>query len=153
MSAPAGDQVRDDLEGGLTTLANWVVRHDVQTEVSRRARCPVPTSHVWVVNRIAATGPCRPSELADYFGVDNSTMTPKLRRLLLEGLVYRQEDPADRRAVLLAVSPGGTRLLARLRRARAEMLEEKLRGLPPDRRAALATSLQELAGLLQGEDG
>ncbi len=80
-------------------------------------------------------------------------MTPKLRRLLLEGLVYRQEDPADRRAVLLAVSPGGTRLLARLRRARAEMLEEKLHGLPPDRRAALAASLQELAGLLQGGDG
>ncbi len=153
MSTPAGDRVRDDLEGGLTTLANWVVRHDVQMEVSRRARCPVPTSHVWVVNRIAATGPCRPSELAEYFGVDNSTMTPKLRRLLLEGLVYRQEDPADRRAVLLAVSPGGARLLARLRRARAEMLEEKMHGLSPDRRVALAASLQQLAGLLRDEDG
>ncbi len=79
-------------------------------------------------------------------------MTPKLRRLLLEGLVYRQEDPVDRRAVLLAVSPGGTRLLARLRRARAEMLDERMHGLSPERRAALAASLQELAGLLQGED-
>lgn len=124
------------------------MRHDVQAEVSRRARCPVPISHAWVMARIAATGPCRPTELAEFFGVDNSTMTPKLRRLLLEGLIHRQEDPADRRAAQLAVSPAGTRLLARLRKVRARVLEERMHGLSAERRALVAAAIQELAAVL-----
>ncbi len=136
------------LEDSLTVVANWIVRHDVQTEVARRASCPVPASHGWLLARIATCGPCRPSDLADFFGVDNSTITPKLQRLEAEDLVRRHADPEDRRAVLVASTAAGSRLLAKLRRARAELLTERMGSLPGPRRAAVATALADLASVL-----
>lgn len=140
------------LEEALTVVANWTVRHDVQAEVSRRARCPVPESHGWLLGRISTCGPCHPSDLAEFYGVDNSTVTPKLQRLEAEGLIRREADPEDRRAVLLAATPAGHRLLSKLRRARAELLAERMRPLPEASRLAVARALADLASVLF-EDG
>ncbi|MHB1501693.1 MAG: MarR family winged helix-turn-helix transcriptional regulator [Candidatus Dormibacteria bacterium] len=114
----------------------------------RRARCSLPLSHIWLLVRIAGTGPCHPSDLATFSGVDNSTITPKLQRLEAEDLLVRCPDPADRRAVLVHITTAGTRLLKRIRRARAQLVVEAMAELPLGRRNALEEALSELAAVL-----
>jgi len=136
------------LADSLTAIVGWASRNDVQTEVMRRASCSLPISHIWLLVRIAACGPCHPSDLAAYSGVDNSTITPKLQRLEAEDLLLRRSDPADRRAVLVHITPAGTRLLRRIRSARAQLVVEAVADLAPERRGALEAALSELAGAL-----
>ncbi len=137
-----------DLEDSLTAIVGWASRNDVQAEVMRRASCSLPLSHVWLLVRVAATGPCHPSDLASFSGVDNSTITPKLQRLEAEDLLVRCPDPADRRAALVHISPSGTRLLKRIRRARAQIVTEAMADLPPSRRQLLEDAVGELATVL-----
>jgi len=137
------------LEDSLTYLVRWATRHDVQTAVMRDAQSSLPLSHVWLLVRIASCGPCHPSDLATSFGVDNSTITPKLQRLEVEELVKRQPDPQDRRAALVEVTPSGLRLLRRLRRARAAILEDRLAAMAPSKRQAIVAALSDLAAVLE----
>jgi DNA-binding MarR family transcriptional regulator len=63
-----------------------------------------------LLGRITDTGPVRLSELADWQEVDRSTMTTQVRRLEALGLVEREADPRDGRAVLVrATRAGATR--------------------------------------------
>lgn len=144
-----GPTAGSGLEDSVTTLVRWATRHDVQTAVMRRAQSSLPLSHVWLLARIASCGPCHPSDLAASFGVDNSTITPKLQRLESEELVKRRPDPTDRRAALVETTPSGIRLLGRLRRARAAILEERLAALPQPRRLDVVTALSDLASILE----
>jgi DNA-binding MarR family transcriptional regulator len=113
------------------------------------ARCDLPLSHVWLLTRIVNCGPCHPSELASHLGVDNSTITPKLQRLEAEKLVVREPDLSDRRAALVRATPTAVRLLHKLRRTRASILEERLIPVPGDRRGEIVSALAELARLLE----
>jgi len=142
-----------ELADSLTAIVGWASRNDVQTEVMRRAHCSLPISHIWLLVRIANSGPCHPSDLAIFSSVDNSTITPKLQRLEAEDLLGRRSDPADRRASLVQITPAGNRLLKRIRRARAQLVVEAMAGLTPERRTALERALGELARVLGDAGG
>lgn len=71
-------------------------------------------------------GPCRASELCTYFGVDKSAVSRQLRLLEELGMVTRQADPADGRAQLLALTPGGRRRLTKAREARRRQMRHQL---------------------------
>lgn len=144
----AADPPPSELADSLTAIVGWASRNDIQTEVMRRAHCSLPISNIWLLVRIASSGPCHPSNLAAFSGVDNSTITPKLQRLEAEDLLERRPDPADRRAALVHITAAGTRLLKRIRRARAQLVVEAMEGLPPGRRDALENALSELAAVL-----
>jgi DNA-binding MarR family transcriptional regulator len=137
------------LDDSLNAILHWANRHEVQAQVMRRANCTLPLSNVWLLGRIQHSGPCHPSDLASFHGVDNSTITPKLQRLEADGLAIRRPDPDDRRAVLVEATSAGCRLLRRLRRARAGIVEEGLAALPPERRQLILEALGDLAGLLE----
>lgn len=148
--ATATGSLRMPLDESLTAILNWANRHEVQTQVMQRASCTLPLSNVWLLVRIQRSGPCHPSDLATFHGVDNSTITPKLHRLEADGLAIRRPDPDDRRAVLVEATSAGCRLLKRLRRARAAIVEEALAVLSPERRQRILEALGDLAGLLEG---
>lgn len=155
MSASRGDAVPSaaDLAEPLNRLVSWMARRDVQEQVLRQAGCPVPLSHTWLLGRIGACGRCHPSQLAELAGVDNSTVTPKLHRLEAEGLIRRETDPHDRRAVLLAVTAAGDQMIRGLRLARATMVWTRLQALSPERRLSVVTALLDLSNLLEEEVG
>jgi DNA-binding MarR family transcriptional regulator len=66
-----------------------------------------------------------------------------------DGLVERESDPADARAVLVCITPRGHDRLQARRQARTARLEERLRALDPDERAALAAALPVLDKLTE----
>ncbi|MGH7611427.1 MAG: MarR family winged helix-turn-helix transcriptional regulator [Candidatus Dormibacteria bacterium] len=134
-----------ELERAITVIVRWSNGREVQMETMRRARCELPVGAMAMLGRIAATGPVHPSELAAYYGVDNSTITPQLQRLERAGLISREQDPRDRRAALLHVTREGTRLRKRLHQARRAMLEELLGRWSADDRQAVSHACSRLA--------
>jgi DNA-binding MarR family transcriptional regulator len=93
------------------------------------------------------SGPSRLTELAVTEGVSQPSMTALVGRLADQGLVQRRADPADRRAVLIALTPAGADLLDRRREDRAARLAGPLDGLDDDDVRAITAALPALARL------
>jgi DNA-binding MarR family transcriptional regulator len=92
-------------------------------------------------------GPVRLTELAVTEGITQPSMTTLVARLAGQGLVEREGDPTDGRAVLIALTPAGAGLLDRRRTARAERLAGPLSQLADDDVRQIADALPALARL------
>jgi DNA-binding MarR family transcriptional regulator len=98
--------------------------------------------------RLQDEGPHRIGDLALAERVAQPTMTTLVSRLERAGFVERRDDPADRRAVLVAVTDAGRREVRRLREARTRVLAERLERLSPADRSTLAAALPVLDALI-----
>jgi DNA-binding MarR family transcriptional regulator len=96
-------------------------------------------------------GPLTPSELAARERIQRPTATRVIARLEAAGLVDRARDPQDGRSCLVALTPGGRELLARIRGRKDAYLSRRLRELDPDERAALDRAAAILERLLEGD--
>lgn len=82
-------------------------------------------------------GAIRVSDLARAEQVRTPTITPIIAALERDGLVTREADASDARAVVLRATPKGKRLLAEGRSRRVRHLAGELRGLTAAERNAL----------------
>lgn len=85
--------------------------------------------------------PMRISELADACGVDVSTMSRLVDRMLARGLIEREQCADDRRASLIQASAQGREVQRTLRAWRAEALKELLGKWTRDEREQFAELL------------
>jgi MarR family transcriptional regulator for hemolysin len=70
---------------------------------------------VWAILSGLELGPCRSQhELAGVLHIEGPTLTRQLDRLEAEGLIRRQRDPGDRRAVRVETTVAGRQLYERL---------------------------------------
>jgi DNA-binding MarR family transcriptional regulator len=97
--------------------------------------------------RLQAEGPARITGLATAEGVSQPSMTALAARLSAQGLVRRQQDPADGRAVVLSLTDAGADLLARRRADRTARLAPYLAGLSPHDQRRIAEALPALDAL------
>ncbi|MEU1421763.1 MarR family transcriptional regulator [Kitasatospora sp. NPDC005751] len=94
-----------------------------------------------LLDRLERHGPANVKALADALGVDSSTVTRQVAPLVAAGLVGRVQDPADRRAVRLALSPIGARRLAEVRAGRAELARRLVADWAPEEQRAFCALL------------
>jgi DNA-binding MarR family transcriptional regulator len=92
-------------------------------------------------------GACRITELAALQGVAQPSMTALVGSLEQAGLVRRDPDPSDRRAVLVSLTPSGRDYLAARRRGGAERLSTLIDRLSPADAAALRAAVPALLRL------
>ncbi|MFE9576626.1 MarR family winged helix-turn-helix transcriptional regulator [Nocardia sp. NPDC006044] len=90
-----------------------------------------------------------PSVLADTLMLSRAGMTGRLDRLESAGLVRRIADPADRRAVRVALSEDGRKLIDRVVTAHAENETRMLAVLSPGDRGELDRIVRVLLGSLE----
>jgi DNA-binding MarR family transcriptional regulator len=90
-------------------------------------------------------GPMRLSTMARVLGLDASTVSRHVRQLEDRGLLERTEDPEDRRASRVAVSPHGAECLAHSIEVRRRLIGEALEGWPEDDRETLRLLLHKVA--------
>jgi DNA-binding MarR family transcriptional regulator len=84
---------------------------------------------------VCAAGSLRLSAIADELRIAPRSATEVVDALQERGLVTREPDPADRRAISVVPTSEGRRVSAHLDRARTAQAEEMLAGLgPADRR-------------------
>ena len=89
---------------------------------------------------IANRGSTNFTKLASALGVTPSNVTGIVDRLVEQGLVSRQENPEDRRMLMLRVTDKGEAIIANLRERRASHISEILTHL----------SLEELNSVFKG---
>jgi DNA-binding MarR family transcriptional regulator len=101
-----------------------------------------------VLSALRRSGPpyqLSPGRLVTETMVTSGTMTNRVDRLTERGLVSREADPADRRGVLVTLTPAGRRAVDG---ALDELLEQEralLASLPSESADALADALRVLA--------
>src|SRR4051794_11003248 len=94
-------------------------------------------------------GPLTPSELAVRERIQRPTATRVIARLEETGLVDRTQDPVDRRSFVVALTPAGRDLLARVRTRKDAYLARRLRDLDADERATLDRAAAILERVLE----
>jgi DNA-binding MarR family transcriptional regulator len=92
-------------------------------------------------------GPCSLGALAAAEQVRPPTMTRLVTALEADGLVTRQPDPHDGRAILIAPTAAGIQLLEAGRDRRVAALIGQLETLPGEERAVLARAVEILESL------
>ncbi|MBT9255353.1 MarR family transcriptional regulator [Phycicoccus sp. MAQZ13P-2] len=87
----------------------------------------------------------RLSALAERLGVGPSSALRTVDRLLAAGLVTRQEDARDRRAVVLALTERGREVVDTVTDRRRAAIAEVVRRMPAERRTGLVAALTAFA--------
>jgi len=100
-----------------------------------------------VLNAIARQGPVGVGDLATAENLNPTMLSRVVGKLESAGLISRTPDPDDRRVTLVASTPAGRRLKARIQQRRTAALAELLTLLSPEQDAALAVALPALEAL------
>ena len=98
-----------------------------------------------VVYLLSVSGELHMSELVTRLGVSLSTVSGLVDRVVDHGLATRREDPADRRQVLVGLTPAGTEFIDRFRELNARQVRDLLGRLDDDELDDVRRALAALA--------
>jgi DNA-binding MarR family transcriptional regulator len=93
---------------------------------------------------LAATGPQRPTALADALGVHPSTVTRLCDRLVAKRLINRESSAANRREVLVQLTAAGRRLVDTVTERRRQEIAEIVARVPARQRTTMVRALRAL---------
>lgn len=110
-------------------------------------------SEAATIGELLHEGPQRPTALARRAGITSASMTGQLDRLELAGLVVRQNDPGDRRSVLVVLTDNGRSVITALFALFAEDVTAGVVGAHPDHIAELTRVLGVVASALHARAG
>ena len=105
-------------------------------------------TQVKVLLHLGSHGKMTMGEIASALAISMPAASELVDRLVDAGHLARTTDPADRRRVLIAATPGSQRIAAQLRELRRAQLRHALAQLTPEERPVFIRSLRALvAGL------
>jgi DNA-binding MarR family transcriptional regulator len=145
-----GGKEAPSLEASLIATVAPVMRHLVAHARRRKTWSELTYQQYNVLRMIDTMGPQPQAEVARRLMVTAPVVTRLASTLADAGLVERKPDARDRRAVLLALTATGRRRARAMRRDLLAAARELLEPLPEERRAAVASALEELQVLLPG---
>lgn len=128
MSTP--ESPRDEDLRRIESEVGSLIRR-VKRVMGERAREVHPDLHPMtyvILAHLAAHGPMRGADLSDAFDMDKGGVSRQVQALVDLGLVERQPDPEDRRAVLLDASEEGRTRLTAMNRSRSDRFDRRLAG-------------------------
>ena len=96
-----------------------------------------------LLDRVAALPGCHVREIADGLGLTAPTVSVAIRRLEKAGMLERQADPKDKRAVQIVLTREGQALHERAWAFRLEKMRQLLSGLTPEETAQLLALLEK----------
>ncbi|MET7395750.1 MarR family transcriptional regulator [Dactylosporangium sp. NPDC005572] len=102
-----------------------------------------------VLHTLSTRGPKRLTELTATEQVTQSAITQIVTKLEREGLVRREPDPTDGRAILVHPTPAGTAVIDGRRDERIRRLTALAERLTPAEQEAIAAALPALAHLVE----
>ncbi len=133
-----------DLIEQIIELQRKVDRARRQYELDVWMDLPLTIAQLKSLFFISNQGSTNLGGLAAALGVTSTNTTGIIDRLVKQGLVSREENPENRRMLLLRVTGKGEELVARLRERRRGYLSEVLGRMTRDELSILAQSLTTL---------
>jgi DNA-binding MarR family transcriptional regulator len=96
------------------------------------------------LNAIVIFEPCLMGELAEFIGVDRTTMTRTVDQLVAGGLAERRTPASDRRQVELSATEAGRKIILRARPIVFELNQRVLEGVPAHVQRAVIRAEQRM---------
>jgi DNA-binding MarR family transcriptional regulator len=121
---------RADELGRLERELGVLIRR-VRRVIGERARAVHPDlqpASYLMLTFLVAEGPQRSSVVSEKFHVDKGAISRQVQHLCDLGLLVREHDPADGRAMLISASPDAVRRLEAVDGGRREWLDQQLAG-------------------------
>ena len=134
----------DDLEELVTAYAE-LYHHLMRTADRRMAEQGASLARTKLLLCLEKRGPMRATDIAEFFSQSPRTVTEAIDGLEKAGLVQRTQDPSDRRAKLVQVTPKGIEAAAKTEPVRRQLIEQTFGVLDKNERAKLAQILAKLA--------
>jgi DNA-binding MarR family transcriptional regulator len=134
---------RADELGRLEQELGVLIRR-VRRVIAERARAVHPDlqpASYLMLTFLAAEGPQRSSVVSERFNVDKGAISRQVQHLCDLGLLEREPDPADGRAVLISASPDAVRRMSAVDRDRRRWLDGQLKGWSEDDLREFVTGL------------
>ena len=97
---------------------------------------------------IAGSGHCSLGDLGRELEVAMSSASQMVDRLVVQGLVQRQQDADNRRQVIISLTPRGQELIGELRQGILDRYRTLLTRLDPDEQEALVSAFETIARIL-----
>jgi DNA-binding MarR family transcriptional regulator len=142
---------RTDELGRLEQEVGVLIRR-VKRVIGERARAVheelQPASYL-MLSFLVSSGPQRSSVLSDRFGVDKGAISRQVQHLVDLGLVDREPDPLDGRAVLVSASADAVLRMEAIARDRRQWLDERLGDWSEDDLRQFVTGLSRYNAALE----
>ena len=121
---------RADELGRLEQEVGVLIRR-IKRVIGERARAVHPDlqpASYLMLTYLAAEGPQRSSVMSERLNVDKGAISRQVQHLCELGLLEREPDPDDGRAMLISASPDAVRRMQGVDRDRRRWLEQRLTG-------------------------
>lgn len=102
-----------------------------------------------VIKIIGIEGEMMPSTIGKYVGMNKSSLTHLVDDLEKKGIVYRKNDPQDRRKVIVSLTSKGLKCYDYLSKITAEMADEVLEHVDEEELDDLIQSLETMTRVLR----
>jgi len=112
--------------------------------------CGITLSQSYTIVEIGRAGSMSVNLLTEILGVDKSTVSKSIDKLVNNGIMVRDTDPQDRRSVILRLGDTGQSVFDGIEKRSTAYFEEVLADIPDDKREQIIESLQYLVQALKG---
>jgi DNA-binding MarR family transcriptional regulator len=143
--SPRGDDA-------VRTLAERVREIVVATDEYRRTMAQaagIGQHEATTLGELLHRGPLSPSAVARRLGIASASVTSLLDRLTVAGFVERQPNPADRRSVLVVLTPVGRSTIKAMFELFTDDVEQAVRAAEPRYVAEFTRTLARMAPALR----
>lgn len=144
MTAISAEQDEDDQSDPMPELAlklRQLILSGAHFQHALGRQLQVGPTDLTALRHVYDEGPLTPRELAARLGVTSGTVTPLLDRLEKPGFLTRNNNPQDRRSLLVSITPAGQHAMRWVEEQLDAALHHALQGLPE-------LSLGQLADIL-----
>ena len=112
--------------------------------------CSITMSQCHTIVEVGRSGTMSLNELADNLGLDKSTISRSVDKLVIDGIMLRDIDPEDRRYLSLYLSEKGQAIFQEVEKRMAAYFTEVIADIPDEKREQVVESLNILARALKG---
>lgn len=111
--------------------------------------CGITLSQCHTIVEIGRSGTMSANMLTEILGVDKSTVSKSVDKLVNHDFLVRDNDPEDRRSVILRLSDKGQLSFEEIEKRAETYFAEVMADIPEDKREQIIESLQYLAQALK----
>lgn len=148
MSEPPNDTPTESAPSAFLPFLRAYMRHMVD-DMSRLVKeHGLSMPQFAALQYLHAEAPRSVSEIAEHLNLSLATTSHLVDRLVGKELLFREEDPDDRRQKRIALAPGGQALVAETHARAAATLEALLQDVTPAKRAAVERALADVVAEL-----
>lgn len=138
---------RNDTHDLAEALRDWMavlMQHSMRGFVAHARDLGLSMTQIGAMMHLHRVGSCAVSEISSDLGVTNAAASQMLDRLVSQGFIVRQEDPADRRVKRVALTERGTSAVGETVEARRRLVDQLARSMSPEDRSKAIEGLKVL---------